>query len=96
MPGVGLLSFAEPGLLVSRAKAYGHYPPGAVLVCGLAGIPLWLRSYACVPFRLAGRETDAEWGLVVASGVGAMVAARAADRGANYAEGVGARQRRVT
>lgn len=43
---------------------------------GLAfiGIPLWLLSYVWIPFRFAGRETDAVWSFVVASELGAMAA----------------------
>lgn len=46
----------------------------AALGCGIAGIPLWLLSYVWILFRLAGRETEGVWGVVVACEVGAMCA----------------------
>ena len=47
---------------------------GIALVCGLAGLPLWLLSYAWLPFALTGREAEFVWYAVVGGEVGAVAA----------------------
>jgi hypothetical protein len=42
-------------------------------VCGVVSFPLWLGSYAWIPFRLAGRDSERIWTVVVASELSAMV-----------------------
>ena len=42
--------------------------------CGIAGLPLWLLSYAWLPFALLGREADFAWYAVVAGEIGALAA----------------------
>jgi hypothetical protein len=46
----------------------------AAVSCGFIGIPLWLLSYVWIPFRLAGRESEAMWSFAVACEIGAMLA----------------------
>ncbi len=43
-------------------------------MCGLAGLPLWLVSYAWLPFAMAGCDTGTVWGAVVVGEVGALAA----------------------
>jgi hypothetical protein len=45
----------------------------AAFVCGILSFPLWLLSYAWVPFRLAGADSEGVWAFVVGSEIGAMV-----------------------
>jgi len=44
------------------------------LICGMAGLPLWLLSYARVPYALAGRQGQFVRSTVIAGEVGAFAA----------------------
>src|SRR5687767_12604294 len=53
----------------------GRNMAGAAFICGVAGLPLLLLSYAWVPFALMGREEEFVFYAVVGGEVGALVAA---------------------
>lgn len=52
----------------------GRHLAATALGCGLAGLPLWLLSYAWLPFALMGHEGEFVWYAVVVGEVGAFVA----------------------
>lgn len=52
----------------------GRKLAGTALVCGIAGLPLWLLSYAWLPFALMGREAEFVPYAVVVGEVGALAA----------------------
>ena len=47
---------------------------GPAFVCGIAGLPLWLLSYAWLPFALMEREAEFVWYAVIVGEVGALAA----------------------
>ena len=52
----------------------GRKLAGTALVCGIAGLPLWLLSYAWLPFAVLGREAEVVRYAVVVGEVGALAA----------------------
>jgi len=57
-----------------RARLHGQNLAGTALVSGIAGLPLWLLSYAWLPFALMGREVEFVRYAVVGGEVGALAA----------------------
>ena len=55
-------------------KTIGQRLSNIALGLGFIGLPLWLLSYAWIPFRLAGRETETVWDFIIAIEIGAMIA----------------------
>ncbi len=63
---------------MDRRDTRGRRRATAAFICGVLALPLWLLSFAWVPFVLAGREIGSVWYLIVASEVSALVMALAA------------------
>jgi len=61
-------------MLVSESQNLGRKLSIAAFNLVIVGFPLWLLSYVWIPFRIAGRETETVWNIVVASEIGAMAA----------------------
>ena len=57
----------------TKKLTLGRRLSNGALWCGLVGVPLWMLSYVWIPFRFAGRETEAVWSVVVAAELGAML-----------------------
>jgi len=66
--------FAGDIFKMSTSRTIGKRLALAAFIGGFIGLLLWLGSYIWIPFRFAGRETDAVWSVVIASEIGAMAA----------------------
>ena len=55
-------------------KTVGQRLSNVAFVLGFIALPLWLLSYAWIPFRFTGRETETVWNFIIASEIGAMIA----------------------
>jgi hypothetical protein len=73
-PGTNALLNKFQEMLVSESQNLGRKLSIAAFNLVIVGFPLWLLSYVWIPFRIAGRETETVWNIVVASEIGAMAA----------------------